>query len=408
MDDITKAGWFGGKVIDEDAINRIKVEINEFVEKFTPEIQELVDTGFSLQLGLDVDGSELSVEEYRRKVEELLDAIDDVEDEDLQLYIRTSLGIDEDSTTLNNDIEKAVQHAKNLLQDEFDDEVSNLSISEVLQIYYNISASKNSMTFEELQEKLEYLNVDWSKTINVWDFSSVVDGLSDIESGVSDVASAMNTLQSGTALTVAELAKLAMKYPDLLKASDLFTDTSISNQQELLNSVLGSYEAEYDALIDTKIAELTATNELIQKQIELENEKKNKVVEIADLQANGKLDSEAAYQRLLNELHDLEGQNFVTYSDGVLDVNEEMLGKMLEQQGDEVDSSKPIWGALGDMIIEGHSYVCFGWGTPAAGGYLSLFVRLTGPTYRIRSRSYVVFLLLPVHFRRGCCPLLWS
>ena len=355
VDDITKAGWFGGKVIDEDAINRIKVEINEFVEKFTPEIQELVDTGFSLQLGLDVDGSELSVEEYRRKVEELLDAIDDVEDEDLQLYIRTSLGIDEDSTTLNNDIEKAVQHAKNLLQDEFDDEVSNLSISEVLQIYYNISASKNSMTFEELQEKLEYLNVDWSKTINVWDFSSVVDGLSDIESGVSDVASAMNTLQSGTALTVAELAKLARKYPDLLKASDLFTDTSISNQQELLNSVLGSYEAEYDALIDTKIAELTATNELIQKQIELENEKKNKVVEIADLQANGKLDSEAAYQRLLNELHDLEGQNFVTYSDGVLDVNEEMLGKMLEQQGDEVDSSKPIWGALGDMIIEGHS-----------------------------------------------------
>ena len=131
-------------------------------------------------------------------------------------------------------------------------------------------------------------------------------------------------------------------------------------------------------------------------------------MEIADLQANGKLDSEAAYQRLLNELHDLEGQNFVTYSDGVLDVNEEMLGKMLEQQGDEVDSSKPIWGALGDMIIEGHSYVCFGWGTPAAGGYLSLFVRLTGPTYRIRSRSYVVFLLLPVHFRRGCCPLLWS
>jgi len=35
----------------------------------------------------------------------------------------------------------------------------------------------------------------------------------------------------------------------------------------------------------------------------------------------------------------------------------------------------------------------------AAGGYLSLFVRLSGSPYRIRSRSYVVFLLLPVHFR---------
>ena len=562
VDDITKDGWFGGKVIDEDAINRIKVEINEFVEKFTPEIQELADKGFALKLGLDVDGSKLSVGEYEKQVRRLLEDIGGIEDEDLQLYIRASLGIDVDSTSLESDVDKAITHVKTLLVnepidkdeiqdlldwykeevdtakelgvdlgqtvygnidtnnrqilewtednltrykdaieswgstvDEFrgsistvfggsdffgeengveiafspilqtengpvlldsdtvyeyiyglidkaggdmsmetllrldteglefdgvlvknlladigdtaiktgesmhfvgdlggiqtayneleaaalsagmtvdelneaiasgdidklksiDELLDDMSVEDALNIYYNISAAPHSMTFEELQEKLEYLNVDWSKTINVWDFSSVVDGLSDIESSVSDVASAMNTLQSGTALTVAELAKLAMKYPDLLKASDLFTDTSISNQQELLNSVLGSYEAEYDALIDTKIAELTATNELIQKQIELENEKKNKVVEIADLQANGKLDSEAAYQRLLNELHDLEGQNFVTYSDGVLDVNEEMLGKMLEQQGDEVDSSKPIWGALGDMIIEGHS-----------------------------------------------------
>lgn len=355
VDDITKAGWFGGKVIDEDAINRIKVEINDFVEKFTPEIQELVDTGFSLQLGLDVDGSELSVEEYRRKVSELLDAIDSIEDEDLQLYIRTTLGIDADSTALSNDIEKAVRHAKNLLQDEFDSEIDDLSVSKVLQIYYNISAEPNSMTFDELQEQLDYLDVDWTKTVDVLDFSSVVDGLNDVESSVSDIVSAMNTLQSGTALTVEELAKLAMKYPDLLEASNLFTDTSITNQQELLNAVLGSYESEYDALIDTKIAELNATNELIQKQIELENDKKNKVIEIADLQANGKLDSEAEYQRLLNELRDIEGKNFVTYSDGVLNVNEDMLEKMLEGQGESVEESKPIWGALGDMIIEGHS-----------------------------------------------------
>lgn len=65
----------------------------------------------------------------------------------------------------------------------------------------------------------------------------------------------------------------------------------------MLDAVLGSYESEYDALIDTKIAELEATNQLMQDQIDLENQKKNKVVEIADLQANGKLDSEQEYQK---------------------------------------------------------------------------------------------------------------
>lgn len=562
VEDITKDGWFGGKEIDESAISSIKAEINDFVEKFTPEIQAIADKGFALKLGLDVDGNGLSVGEYEKQVRRLLKDIEDIEDEDLQLYIRASLGIDVDSTSLKSDVDKAIAHVKTLLVNEpidrdelqdlldwykgeveeakelgvdlgqtvygnidtnnrqilewtednltqykdaieswgstvdelrgsvstvfggsdffgeengveiafspilqtengpvllgsdtvheyiyglidkaggdmsldtllqldtkglefdgvliknlladigetaiktgesmhfvgdlggiqtayneleaaalsagmtvdelneaiasgdidklksIDELLDDMSVEDALNIYYNISAAPHSMTFDELQKKLDTLGVDWNKTVNVWDFSDMVTGLNNVESSISDIASAMNTLKSGTALTVGELTKLALKYPDLLKASDLFTDTSIENQQELLNSILGSYESEYDALIDTKIAELTATNELIKSQIELENEKKNKVVEIADLQANGKLDSEKTYQRLLNELHDLEGQNFVTYSDGVLDVNQDMLGKMLEQQGDGVDESAPIWGALGDMIIEGHS-----------------------------------------------------
>lgn len=87
----------------------------------------------------------------------------------------------------------------------------------------------------------------------------------------------------------------------------------------------------------------------------LENEKKNKVIEIENLQANGKLESERQYQILLNELRDLEGQNYVTYSDGVLDVNQDMLENALQQQSDSVEESKPIWGAQGDMIVEANS-----------------------------------------------------
>lgn len=355
VDDITKDGYFGGKVIDKDAINRVKVQINDFIAKLTPEMQALLDTGFSLKIGLDDDGSELSVKEYKDKVRSLLNDVEDIDDEDIKLYIRTSLEIDEDSDALSADVEKAIEHVKNLLQDEFDGEVDNLSVSKVLQIYYNISAEPNSMTLEELQKEMKLIGVDWSKTVDVWDFSTLTDGLGEIESGVSSLVSAMAKLQEGTKLTSGELADLALKYPELLKQSDLFADTTVDNQKVMLDAVLGSYESEYDALIDTKIAELEATNQLIKDQITLENEKKNKVVEIADLQANGKLDSEREYQKLLNVLHDIEGQNYVTYSDGVLDVNQDMLEDMLTQQGDEVESSKPIWGAQGDMIIEANS-----------------------------------------------------
>lgn len=337
-------------------ILKMKSDIQDFTDFLSgnEDLKNTIDIGISFRAGQDMEGNDLSVKEYEKQLENLLRDIDGF-DKDVQVQLRTVLNIDESTDEIKSDIPKAIQHVKNLLQDEFDKNVDDLSIKEVLQIYYNISADPNNMTFEELQEKVKMIGTDWNTTVNVLDFSNLVNGLGNIESSISDVASAMNTLKSGTALTVEEMAKLALKYPDLMQASNLFTNTSIANQEQLLNTVLGSYESEYDALIDTKIAELEATNELIWKQVELENDKKNKVIEIADLQANGKLDSEAEYQLLLDELRDLEGKKFATYSNGILDVNKQMLEDMMTQQGESVEKSEPIWGALGDMIIEGHT-----------------------------------------------------
>lgn len=355
VEDVAKKNWLGQYVADESAINSVKVQINDLIEKLSsPEVQNLIDKGAAIKLGVDVEGNDVSVAEYKKLLDDFWSALDDIEDEELKAQIKLSLGI-EDDEALNDEVDKAIKQVKNLLIDEFDSEVDGMKVSEVLQVYYNISAEPNSMTFDELQQELKYLNVDWDKTVNVWDFSAMTDGLSDVETGITDIANAMATLKDDTALTVSELAKLALKYPELLQASDLFTDTSIENQQALLDAVLSTYESEYDALIDTKIAELTATNQLIQDQIALENDKKNKVIEIADLQNNGKLDSEADYNKLLNELRDLEGRNYVTYSDGVLSVNQDLLEEMLEQEDEKVEDSEPIFGAMGDLIADANA-----------------------------------------------------
>lgn len=245
------------------------------------------------------------------------------------------------------EVSNAIENGQNI-----DEMIQNMSVSDVLQIYYNISAAPGSLSFYELQDLLNKIGIDWSKTKNIWDFSEMVEGLGEVESSVSSLVSAMGTLRSGTQLTKGELAKLALEYPELLKVSNLFKDTTVKNQEAMLGSVLETYESEYDALIDTKIAELEATKTAIDNQVRLENDKKNKVVEIADLQSNGKLDSEQEYQKLLNELKDLEGRNYVTYSDEVLNVNQDMLEKELEQTGDKIEESKPLFAAQGDLIAE--------------------------------------------------------
>ena len=353
VDSITKDGYFGGKVIDENALTNAKVQINEFVEKLTPEIQSAVDRLSALQRGQDIDGNMLSVEEFEREYNDIIDEISGF-DSDVQLEIKTAFKIDTDDS-IESEINDAIEHTKNLLQGteaEINEFIDGLSVEDVLKIYYNISAAPNSMTFDELEQVMREIGVNWDSTVNVWDFSSLSNQLDEVEGKFKNLISAMSSLKNGTKLAAGELASLALEYPELLKVSNLFTDTSIENQYAMLDAVLGSYESEYDALIDTKIAELEATNQLMQDQIDLENQKKNKVVEIADLQANGKLDSESEYQRLLNELHDLEGQNYVTYSDGVLAVNQDMLQKELGQTADKVEETRPLFEAQGEMIAE--------------------------------------------------------
>lgn len=187
IEDITKDGFFGGKVIDEDAINAAKAQINDFIEKITPEIQSLLNVGSMLKLGVDESGESLSVEAYQEQVKNFIDNVNNIEDEDLRVFIRTAFEIDEDSDGFDDEVSNAIEHAKNLLQDQYDDAVNDMTVEEVLQIYYNISAEPNSLTLEDLQTEL-------LKTATSYEtLSQTVSGIiSNIENARKVVASQVN------------------------------------------------------------------------------------------------------------------------------------------------------------------------------------------------------------------------
>ena len=337
----------------EEDIKQMKQDILDFTEFVASNegLNKSINLGTSIKRGVDGDGNELTVSEYKAYVDELNQQIESYGEEE-QAKIKLSLGIKTDASEINADVDQAVEHVKNLLIDDYDGLVDDMSISDILKIYYNISADPNSMTIDELKEELYLVGVDWNKTVDAFDFSTMTDGLDKVESSVSSLVSAMESLREGTQLSKGELTKLALEYPELLKSSNLFKDGSIANQEALLQAIMDTYEAEYDALIDTKIAELTATQTLIESQLDLENQKAQKILEIETLQSNGKIESAIEYQRIADELRDLEGKNYVTFSDGILSVNQDMLEKQIEQEKEKVEDTRPLFEAQGNMIVE--------------------------------------------------------
>lgn len=223
-------------------------------------------------------------------------------------------------------------------------------------LVYSVVQENGSMSIEELQEKIKqvrYAAADMVEPLNMGDF---IEGLEETASAVDKVTSAMAKLQEGTALSKKELMDLISEYPKLLKQEDLFADGSVEAQKNALDAILDLKEQEYDAKIDEKIAELKATQTVLQDQLGLETEKANLIKEISNLEVNGKIEQESEFLEKLSELNNLQGQNYVDLQDGELQVNEEALNDKLSQENDYANTATDnIWQPYGETIVSSHT-----------------------------------------------------
>lgn len=232
--------------------------------------------------------------------------------------------------------------------------------------------SSNFGTFEDLISYLDYMQSDADYTAlqnlinaltdaevamtNVLDFTDFLDNLNNVVDSFDSLVDAMSKLREGTALTKGEIVDLISEYPDLLTVSNLFTDGSIAGQQAMLDNLLKVYEAEYNATIDTKIAELKAANEILNVAIDNEKAKAQVVLEISALEVNGKVENQAALLEKLKEFNDLDGKNYVEYANGVLSVNQEMLDNQLAQETQKGElSTENVWKPQAVAIAESYA-----------------------------------------------------
>lgn len=352
VDDVTTAApWYmfwKDRIVDEDAITSIKVQINDLIDKLTPEIQAAIGSLFDLKGKFDI--GELTVDEFKLTTDAILAGLKEAGFDDNTIKrLRLSLETD----MLDRQLE-AVKEGIDGLDGQYDAVLGSMTSKE-LKYAYEIIANEGSMTLDELQKKIEWLKYANADSINVLDFSDMVSGLSDAKEGLDSIIAAMDRLNEGTAMTKEQLANLALQYPKLLEQADLFVDGSIEGQKNLLDTILQTHEAAYDAQLDEKIAELKASEQAINDQLDMETKKANIIAEIKNLSVNGQVEQEQELVDRITELNDIQGRNYVSMEDGILKVNEQALNDKL-RAGNEFgeQAAENIWEPYGETIKSAH------------------------------------------------------
>ncbi len=326
----------------EDVHKYVLENIINPLEKVGPEVQAAAAAAFDIKAAYDK--GDMSAGDYQAGLNQWLNKLEEAGlDEKTVAAMKVSLDF--------GDFEDKI----NTLRQTYGDAVNDLSAEE-LEIAYKIIQDDGSMSFEDLKQKIDKIKFDQADMVNALDFSDMVQGLDKAKSGMDSLISAMGKLRDGTALTKSELAQLAFEYPKLLESSNLFTDGSVKGQQNMLNAILDMTEQEYDAQIDAKIAELEATQEVLQDQLDLEAEKAQLLQDIENLNVNGIVEQRAELVNKISKLNDLQGQNYVNMEEGILTVNQEALNKKATQEqefGEKATTN--IWQPYANVIKTAHT-----------------------------------------------------
>lgn len=238
----------------EEEILQMKQDILGFTEFIAQngDIQESIALGMSIEYGVNANGNYLTISDYQEKVKEFTDIINSHETDE-QVKIKAAFGIETDASEINPEVEKAIQHVTNLLQDEYDTKISELSVADVLQIYYNISASPDSLTFDDLMAKLLALRQAAEEIPTFANSAAKLESAYGLLSAASDEMSSKGSISTNTLKELIESTDDYVKY------------LNIENGAIRLN--IDAYKKYSEALFNKDISKIKA------QIIELENQR---------------------------------------------------------------------------------------------------------------------------------------
>ena len=289
--------------IDEDTTDS---DIKQYADKIRSITRTLAsDTDLqgiiSDAMGLNSSSEDSTVEEYQKKAQAILSEISNIKDSDSKSLIESVLGLDVNDSALTSDVDAMVTRVKNILHDGYDDEVAKMSLSD-LKIAYNISADADSLSFEELQERIEEAKgtskVSFADLLGDEDsdFSEKIDDYCD---KVSDLKEALSKIQSDD-FDNSDLVELIENFPELA-ASD------IDSLDEAITNLLGDMNSEMAKEFDAQLV----TDEDVDK---LENYRAA-ILALSSVGITAIDKNRAAYQNLVSEQEKIENWGLSDFGD---------------------------------------------------------------------------------------------
>ena len=119
---------------------------------------------------------------------------------------------------------------------------------------------QNTESIAALNEELELYRAIYNEIVNgstdPMNLSTMISGLDSIGNKAKGLLSVLKDLENGTAMSAGEMANLSLQYEELFGMAPEYDLTTLEGQKSAIEAIISAYEAEFDAIIDTQIAEL--------------------------------------------------------------------------------------------------------------------------------------------------------
>lgn len=120
----------------------------------------------------------------------------------------------------------------------------------------------NLKLLDQLREELALYEAIYGEIANgsndPMNLASMISDLEGVGNKAKGLVNALKELESGAAMSAGDVANLALQYEELFGMSPDYDLTTLEGQEAAIESIIDAYKREYDAIIDTQIAELEA------------------------------------------------------------------------------------------------------------------------------------------------------
>ena len=329
------------------------IEITNFISS-NKDVQSILSDGFKLKSGTDKDGNKLLVKDYKKNIEEIIEDINNSEyTSEQKSTLFDFIGLNADSKEFNNEISSAITHAENLLRNEFDAHVNDLSISDIL-ITTKITEDPDSLTFDELEQKIEDIKIATTENFDITKYTKAISNHSAV---ISEYQEALQKLGKGS-FTMDDFVGLVEKYPDLAKGVDISSNAFYGLSRNLNRAIKANTKSFINDLQDLKLSLEAAgqsTDTIDQLITSIENmpeDALNDTIERFSTLADEIERAKLAQDRLISSMEENPNEGYETRGEAMEYIKEAMkrgeigsesnLWNVAERYGFTYDSAKTI------------------------------------------------------------------